>query len=137
MIFLLDTNIVSEMRKRRPHGGVRRWYASHPETSYALPSIAIYEIQAGAEITRGQDATKAAELDEWVEALLRETTVLPLDPLAARETARLVHGKSQAILEDAMIAAIARVHGLTVATRNVRDFRSLDVPVVNPFTYTG
>ena len=136
-MFLLDTNVISELRKTRPHGALLRWYASRPDFEYALPAIAIYELQAGAEITRAQDPGKAMEIERWVELLLRETIVFPLDSNAAREAARLLGGKSKALIEDAMIAAIARVNRLTVATRNTRDFIGLDVPSVNPFAYQG
>ncbi len=132
MIFLLDTNVISEMRKRKPHGAVLEWFASYSEADFALPSIALYEIQAGAEITRQQDPAKAHEIERWLEILLRQT-VLPFDGHAAREAARLLQGRSKVIFEDAMIAAIARVHKLTVATRNVRDFRTFEVPLLNPF----
>lgn len=134
MIFLLDTNVISELRKRRPHGAVLQWFASHREDDFALPAIALYEIQAGAEITRRQDPDKAAEIERWLRDLERET-VLPLDGPAARETARLLQGRSKVNIEDAMIAAIARTHGLTVATRNVRHFVPLRVPVANPFKH--
>lgn len=70
-----------------------------------------------------------------MDRLEREVTVLPLDGPAARETAHLIHGKSLDLLEDAMIAAIARVHNLTVATRNTRDFVLFDVPLVDPFLF--
>ena len=132
MIFLLDTNIISELRKRKPHGAVLAWFATYTDTDFALPSIALYEIQAGAEITRRQDITKALEIERWLEVLTQHT-VLPFDAAAARETARLLKGKSKANFEDAMIAAIARVHHLTVATRNIRDFQSLQVDLINPF----
>lgn len=112
-----------------------RWYRSHAESEYAIPAIALYEIQAGAEATRTQNAMKAAEIESWVEALMRETTVLSLDAYAARETARLLQGKSKALFEDAMIAAVATVHGLTVATRNTRDFDRFGVNLVNPFLF--
>ena len=132
MIFLLDTNVISELRKRKPHGAVLQWFASHADTDFALPSIALYEIQAGAEITRLQDPAKALEIERWLEVLIRQT-ILPFDGPAAREAARLLRGRSKVNLEDAMIAAIARVHNLTVATRNLRDFQTLQVTLVNPF----
>ncbi len=112
-----------------------QWYAAHPESDFALPALALYEIQAAAEITRRQAPEKALEIERWLETLMRETVLLPLDARAAREAARLMQGKSKSVIEDAMIAAIARVNRLTVATRNTRDFESLDVPVVNPFVH--
>jgi predicted nucleic acid-binding protein len=134
-MFLLDTNITSELRKPRPHGAVVAWFASRAPSAYAVPSIAIYEAQAGAEIVRFQNPAKAAEIEMWISDLIRLSRVLPLDAPAAQETARLMHGKSLDLLEDAMIAAIAKVNGLTIATRNTADFLSFGVPQVNPFLF--
>jgi predicted nucleic acid-binding protein len=134
-MFLLDTNVISELRKPRPHGAVLAWYLSIPLASKAFPSVAYYELQAGVEITRKQNPHKALELELWIQEIAKETSILPLDYSAACETARLMAGKPRLLLEDAMIAAIARVNGYTVATRNVKDFRSFDVPLVNPFDY--
>ncbi len=135
LIFLLDTNVLSELRKARPHGAVLAWYKSHPPTAFALPALALYEIQAGAEVTRQQDARKAAEIDLWADTLMEGADVLPLDGRAAREAARLMSRQSKFLIEDAMIAAIAKVNGFTVATRNTRDFERFEVPLVNPFLY--
>ena len=135
MKFLLDTNIPSELRKPKPHGAVAAWYAAHPESAYAIPSIATYEIQVGIEILRNQNPIKAGELDIWLDLLLQTATMLPFSDAAARETARLMHGKSLDFLEDAMIAAIAKVNGLILATRNTKDFIQFGVPQVNPFLH--
>jgi predicted nucleic acid-binding protein len=137
LIFLLDTNSISELRKTRPHGALLRWYVSYPESVYALPAVALYEIQAGIEVTRRQDTAKALEIQSWIEDLERETTILPLDARAAREAARMMHGQSKVLIEDAMVAAIAKVNGLTIATRNTRDFERFGVSLVNPFTFAG
>lgn len=135
LIFLLDTNVLSELRKARPHGAVLAWYKSHLATAFAVPALALYEIQAGAEVTRRQDAEKAREIERWAEALANGAVVLPLDGVSAREAARLMARQSKLLIEDAMIAAIAKVNGLTVATRNTRDFERFEVPLVNPFLF--
>jgi predicted nucleic acid-binding protein len=135
LTFLLDTNVLSELRKARPHGAVLAWYKSHSPTAFALPALALYEIQAGAEVTRRQDIRKAAEIDLWADALMDGAVVLPLDGPAAREAAKLMARQSKLLIEDAMIAAIAKVNGLTVATRNTRDFERFEVPLVNPFLF--
>lgn len=85
------------------------------------------------EITRRQDPGKAGEIEAWAANLERTSQVLPMDGPCFREYARLMHRRSNTLAEDAMIAATARVHGLTVATRNERDFTPLGVSVFNPF----
>lgn len=135
MRFLLDTNILSELRKAKPHGGVLAWLTVHHKAYFATPAIALFELQAGTENLRIQDSYRAASFDWWISRLAAGDNVLPLDAAAARETARLLHKKSMALLADAMIAAIAKVNGLTVATRNTRDFEQFDVPLVNPFLH--
>ena len=69
----------------------------------------------------------------WVERLAASSQILPINVACFRESARLLEGKQEHLLEDAMIAATARIHGLIVATRNDQDFAQLDVPVLNPF----
>jgi toxin FitB len=137
LIFLLDTNVASELRKIKPHGALLNWYSNYPSDVFALPSITLYELQAGAEVTRRQDIGKAAEIERWIDALINETVILELDANAARQAARMMDRQSKALIEDALIAAIAKVHGLTIATRNTRDFERFGVPLVNPFTFKG
>jgi hypothetical protein len=137
LIFLLDTNVASELRKIRPHGALLSWYRSHSPEVFALSAITIYELQAGAEVTRRQDSAKALEIERWVDALIDETVILPLDANGAREAAYLMRNQSKALIEDAMIAAIAKVNRLTVATRNTRDFERFGVALVNPFEFKG
>jgi len=111
------------------------WYQSHPETFFFLPSVALYELQAGVEVTRLQDTSKTHEIEQWIDALTKSIAILTLDARSARETARLMHGKSGDLTEDAMIAAIAITNGLTVATRNTKDFAHFGIAVVNPFLF--
>ncbi len=135
-MFLLDTNVVSELRKVRPHGALLAWYNAQPATSFFIPSIVLYEIQAAVELTRQQDGGKAKEIEKWLNQIAEETAVLNLDTASARLAAKLLHGKPPELLEDAMIAAIAASNGLTVATRNIRDFKQFCVAAVNPFADT-
>jgi len=90
-------------------------------------------LQRGIEQTRKQDTAKALEIESWLDQLEASYNVLPMDASCFREWARLMEGKAQHLLEDAMIAAAARVHGLKVATRNESDFVALGAEFVNPF----
>ena len=151
MIYLLDTNIVSELRKPRPHGAVLAWRHSVPihqiaipvpppqqddiDHQIAIPGIVLAENQAGIELTRKQNPAKALELENWLDEMMNYYTVLPADGAIYREWARLKHGKSIDLDADAMIAATARILRLTVATRNVRDFEQFQVEVYDPFSF--
>lgn len=132
-MYLLDTNIVSELRRPRPHKAVLNWFSDIPGDQLFLSAVTIGEIQAGIEITREQDKKKAKELENWLDQVVASYGIFPMDPAAFREWARLKHRKSDALIEDAMIAATANVHRLTVVTRNVSDFQKLGVPLINPF----
>lgn len=132
-LYLLDTNVVSELRKPRPHGGVVTWLESIDDNRLFLSAVTLGEIQAGIEMTREQDGDKARELDAWLALVVGAYNVLPMDAVTFRAWARLMHRKSDTLYEDAMIAATAQVHGLTVATRNVADFNALGLNVFNPF----
>lgn len=135
-VFLLDTNIVSELRRPRPHGGVLAWLRGVPATDLRLSAVTVGEIQAGIELTREQDSAKAAELEAWLDQVLETYDVLPLDAAAFKIWARLMHRRSHTLLQDAMIGAVAISNRMTVATRNVRDFERLGVKTVNPFAYS-
>lgn len=132
-MYLLDTNVVSELRRPRPDPSVLRWFADVPSDQLFLSAVTVGEIQAGIDNVRERDPDKAGALEAWLESVVSSHGVLPVDAAAFREWARLKHRLSRALLEDAMIAATALVHRLTVVTRNGRDFRRLNVPHLNPF----
>ena len=132
-MYLLDTNVVSELRRPRPNRAVLNWIADVPADQLFLSAVTVGEIQAGIEMTREQDPLKAEELERWLNQVVASYGILPMDAPAFRQWAQLKHRKSDTLIEDAMIAATAIVHRLTVATRNVRDFRDLDVDLVDPF----
>ena len=134
-MYLLDTNVVSELRKPKPHGGVTAWLESVDDNKLYLSAVTLGEIQAGVEITREQNAAKAVEIEAWLDLVATSYNVLPMDAAVFRRWARLMHRTSDTLYEDAMIAATADVHGLTVVTRNVADFKSFGVALLNPFGF--
>jgi toxin FitB len=132
-MYLLDTNVVSELRRPRPHGAVVAWLESVSDADLHLSAVTIGEIQAGIEIAREQDQDKAAEIEAWLEQVAETYNILSRDAATFRSWARLMHRRSGRLIEDAMIAATAAVHGLIIVTRNVRDFEGLGVRTFNPF----
>ena len=132
-MYLLDTNVVSELRKPRPHGAVLSWLEGVVDADLRLSAVTLGEIQAGIELTREQDAAKAAEIEAWADQVESTFGVLPMNAAVFRAWAKLMHKQSDTVYEDAMIAATAQVHHLTVVTRNVRDFKRFGVLVFNPF----
>jgi toxin FitB len=131
--YLLDTNMVSELRKPRPHGGVVEWLNQLREDQIFLSAVTLGELQRGVEQTRKQDPKKAHAIEIWVDQLESTQSVLPMDGACFRNWAKLMESTPVELFEDALIAATARVHGLTVATRNTSDFAALGVSFVNPF----
>lgn len=133
-MYLLDTNIVSELRKPKPHGGVVAWLESIANEQIYISAVTLGELQTGIELTRRQDSDKAGEIEIWLDEVTATHQVLPMDGEAFREWARLMHRRPRQLLEDVMLAATARLHGLTLVTRNIRDFQGFGIPLVNPFT---
>lgn len=132
-MYLLDTNIVSELRKPKPHGAVVAWIKEVSDAELFLCAVTLAEIQIGIEMTREQDTEKANSIEAWLDQVAAAYNVLPMTGEIFREWARMMHNESDTVYEDAMIAACARVHKLTVVTRNVRDFKRFEVAIFNPF----
>ena len=132
-MYLLDTNVVSELRRIKPHGGVVNWIESIDDSALFISAVTLAEIQAGIEITKEQDPAKAREIETWLDQVADTFQVLPMDGGVFRRWAQLMHRASDTLYEDAMIAATALTHNLQVVTRNVADFKSFGVALLNPF----
>lgn len=109
------------------------WLDGVPDDLLHVSAVTLGELQAGIEITREQDPAKAEAIEAWLEQVERTWNVLPMDGRTFRVWARLMHRRSDALIEDAMIAATAIVHKLVVVTRNVGDFAPLGVKTLDPF----
>ncbi len=133
MAYLLDTNVISEIRKKKPHGAVMQWFKAAELETLFISAVSAGEIQSGIENCRRQDPEKAAELQRWLDRTIKDYIVLPMDTDEFQTFAKLMHRESDTVRDDGMIAATALVHGLTVVTRNVSDFQRFGVAVVNPF----
>jgi toxin FitB len=134
-MYLLDTNVVSELRRPRPHGAVLGWLDTVADADLHLSAVTVGELQAGVEITREQNPERAAEIERWLEEVAETWNVLAMDSRAFRRWAKLMHRRSDHLVEDAMIAATAATHNLTVVTRNIRDFEVFAVATLNPFAW--
>jgi toxin FitB len=132
-MYLLDTNVISELRKPRPHGAVVAWLEGVADHDLHLSAATLGELQAGVELTREQDPERAAQIESWIDQIAQTWNVLPLDGRTLRVWAKLMHRRSDDLLLDALIAATALTLHLVVVTRNVRDFASLGVEILNPF----
>jgi toxin FitB len=109
------------------------WLAGASADELFLSAVTLGELQAGVEMTRRQDPARAEAIEAWVDVLANTFDIIPVDGAVFRRWAQLMHRRSRDLIEDAMIAATALVHNLTVVTRNVRDFERLGLTVVNPF----
>lgn len=135
-MFLLDTNVVSELRKEtRMSGPVKRWVEGTTLSTLFVSSITILEVEIGAQRIRRRDRKQGDQLLRWIEIGLMAAfagRIIPVDVAVARRSASL-HVPDPRPERDALIAGTALVHGLTLVSRNVRDFAKMGVPVVNPF----
>jgi predicted nucleic acid-binding protein len=133
--YLLDTDVISELRKIRPHGAVVAWLETLRAEQIFLSAVTIGELQTGVELTRRQDAAKASEIETWLTYVEMSYAFVSMDPACFRQWSRVMAGKPDSLREDAMIAATATVHGFIVATRDEKDFKHLGVDIINPFKF--
>ena len=132
-MYLLDTNVISELRRPKPHGAVLAWMDATKSAKLCISAVTVGEIQIGIERTREQDPGKAATIENWLGAVVASYDVLAMNAACFRQWAKLMHKQSNTRFADAMIAATALSHGLTVVTRNVGDFEYFGCPLLNPF----
>ena len=134
MSFLLDTNVVSEIRKPRPDRRVRRWFDEVPGADLYLSVLVLGEIRQGVERLRRRDADAARALDGWLRTLHRSFAdrVLPVSAEIADRWGRL-NVPDPVPTVDGLLAATALVHDLVLVTRNVADVASIGVAVLDPF----
>jgi toxin FitB len=132
--FLLDTNVVSESRKRRPDRHVMSWLRSLSDDDVFLSVIVIGEIRQGIERLRRRDESQARALDPWMEAMQAAfaTRIRPITVEIAQEWGVMNSGDPMPA-NDSLIAATAKVHDLTVVTRNTVDYRNIGIQTLNPF----
>jgi predicted nucleic acid-binding protein len=138
MMYLLDTNVISELRKTRTAKGdrrVRAWSESMPVASMFLSSITVLELERGTLLMERRDASQGAMLRSWLEDHVLPAfadRILPVDTLVALRCAAL-HVPNPRSYRDSLIAATAMVHGMTVVTRNISDYEATGVALLNPW----
>jgi hypothetical protein len=136
VIYLLDTSVLSELRKgRRCNPGVAAWFSGVADADLCLSVLVLGEVRRGIETIRRRDGAKAAALEHWLARLVRDhgERILPVDRQVAEEWGRLTAVRAASVV-DGLLAATARVHSLTLVTRNVRDVQWTGVSCMNPFT---
>ncbi len=135
MKFLLDTNVIAELRKgARANAHVRSWFETLDPESIVLSVLTIGEIRRGIESVRRRDTAAAKALERWLRRIVAEhrDRILPVDLSVAEEWGRLNVPDPLPVI-DALLAATAKVHGLTLVTRNVKDVVRTGVELLNPF----
>lgn len=135
MKYLLDTCTISELIKSTPNPSVLAWFGAQADVDLFLSVITVGEIRKGIEAARPRNPAAALRYEGWLDELVRNYAdrILPFDEPAAQNWGRFMALVPHSGVEDAMIAAIASVGGMGVATRNVADFTLFGIPVFDPF----
>ena len=135
MAYLLDTNVVSELRKTTPNPHVLAWHGREVNADVYVSALVIGEIRQGIERVRPRDPRRAEALEQWLSGLimLYRDRILPVTVEIAQEWGRLNVPPQPPPVVDGLMAATARVHRLTLVTRNVADVARTGVPVLDPF----
>ena len=135
MSYLLDTNVLSELRRKTPNAGVVEWFAQRPASTLYLSVLTLGELRKGVEGMA--DASRRTALLDWLEAELPiffTGRILPIDVQVADRWGRLVAAANRPVPAiDSLLAATAAHHGLSLVTRNVRDFADFGLEVINPW----
>jgi len=134
--YLVDTNVVSELRKkRRCDPGVAAWFAQVPAEEVYLSALSLGEIRKGIESIRRRDEASAEILDRWLRelAVAYAGRILPVDQEIADRWGRFNVPDPLSML-DSLLAATASVHGMTLVTRNLKDVERTGVDCLNPFS---
>lgn len=137
MSYLVDTNIISEVRKgSRCHPKVARWYETVDDDDLYLSVLVLGEIRRGIERAKAKNPQKASGLERWLEGLLLafEGYILPIDQATVEAWGRMTAPRSMPVI-DTLQAATAQVRGLTFVTHNLADVRDTRVRVLDPFTF--
>lgn len=141
MNYILDTNVVSELRKAgdgKADPALLAWLAQRDQTTLYISAITIFELERGIQQKERRDPRQGAMLRGWMERHVRPTfadRILPIDDAVATRCAGL-HIPDRRNEADALIAATGLVLGMTVATRNIKDFSDTGVPLVDPWAYS-
>ena len=136
MTFLLDTNVVSELRKgARAHQRVAEWFAEANDQELCLSVLVVGEIRRGVEAIKQRDPAQSGAIERWLGTLVRDygDRILPINRAVAEEWGRLTAVRSGSVV-DTLLAATARVHHLTLVTRNVTHVAWTGVSCLNPFS---
>ncbi len=135
MSYLIDTNVVSERLKPRPDPRVKDWFASVASEDLYVSVLVVGEVTNGLELLRRRDALRAARYQEWLDGLVREygPRILPITTAIAVEWGKMGVPDPVPVV-DGLMAATAKVHGLTFVTRNTADVARTGVKLLNPFS---
>ena len=138
MSYLLDTNVLSELRRKTPDAGVSTWFAQRPASSLYLSVLTLGELRKGIEGVR--ESARRLALTDWVQSELSMFflgRILDVDAQVADRWGKLVASAGRPVPAiDSLLAATALVHGLSMVTRNAKDFASLGLEVINPWKLT-
>ena len=137
MTYLVDTNVLSEIRKASPDAMVARWFESAADSDLYLSALVVGEVRQGIERLRGRDPRQASVFESWLDGLQRDfgKRVLPVSAAIADAWGRLNAQRPLPVI-DSLLAATALVHGLTLVTRDTAALVCSGVPLLNPWEAT-